>query len=161
MFYRGWTWLIIVVVHMIPCVTLVFLNANLIAMVYRASHRRTELHAAAAGRPPDASDQLPSSSTGTSNHESLTSPAHHIHDHMYHSTEQIRMTVTCISIICLFLICIVPSAFSNRPIAKALFGRGQTMDQFTRGPVFRLLRVVTNLLVYCNLSLNFAASEMT
>ena len=134
--------MIIVVVHMIPCVTLLFLNASLITIVYRASRRRAELHAAI-DRLSNAS-QPPSSTSGTPSH-----------GYIYQSAEQIRMTVTCISIICLFLICIVPSAFSNRPIAKALFGRGQTMNEFTRGPLFRLLRVITNLLVYCNLSLNF------
>ena len=141
-FYRGWTWMIIVVVHMIPCVTLLFLNASLIAIVYRASRRRAELHAAVDRLP--STSQPPSSTSGTPSHS-----------YIYHSAEQIRMTVTCISIICLFLICIVPSAFSNRPIAKALFGRGQTMNEFIREPLFRLLRVATNLLVYCNLSLNF------
>jgi len=78
-----------------------------------------------------------------------SNPQHH------HSTEQIRMTVTCISIICLFLVCIIPSAFSNRAIAKELFGRDKKMDEFTKSPFYRLMRVVTNLLVYCNLSLNF------
>lgn len=73
----------------------------------------------------------------------------------YFSSEQMRMTVTCISIICLFLLCIIPSAFSNRPIAKALFGKGLSMVEFTRGRFYNRLRTATNFLVYCNLSLNF------
>ena len=69
--------------------------------------------------------------------------------------EQRRLTVTCISIIILFIICIVPSAFSQKPVAFALFGKGMTLSEFSTSPFYRLLRVVTNTLVCLNFSMNF------
>ena len=63
--------------------------------------------------------------------------------------------MTCVSIICLFLICIIPTALSNPPVALALFSRGQDPNAFFQTSVYRLLRIVTNTLLVCNLSLNF------
>lgn len=207
-FYRVWTWFTIASVHVVPCLTLLFLNAGLVAIVCRASRRRMALRGGSdASRSRSGSVgctlqlqqqpqrrswpmRLPSSTRrwwtrataalnddrrgeqagangilvvggggggaggGLGGGDGVSGYVRQHHSH-HNSTEQIRMTVTCISIICLFLVCIIPSAFSNRPVAKALFGRNQTMDEFAQGPVYRLLRVVTNLLVYCNLSLNF------
>lgn len=200
--FSVWTWFSIVAVHVIPCITLLYLNAGLVAIVCRASRRRAALRcgtetirgggrwtvtclhdqqqqqqqqnqhqrawhlrwpsssaAPAAGRwwvRASASPVIePRREHPAVAVNSTVVIADNAMRHHHHSTEQIRMTVTCISIICLFLICIIPSAISNRPVAKALFGRNQTMDEFTNSPFYRLLRVVTNLLVYCNLSLNF------
>lgn len=203
-FFEAWTWFSIAAVHVVPCLTLLYLNAGLVAIVCRASRRRMALRGGSdSSRSRSGSVgctlqqqqqpqhqrrswpmRLPSSTRrwwtrataalsderrgeqaaangilvvgggGAGGGDGVSGYVRQHHSH-HHSTEQIRMTVTCISIICLFLVCIIPSAFSNRPVAKALFGRNQTMDEFTQGPVFRLLRVVTNLLVYCNLSLNF------
>lgn len=144
-FYRLFTWLHIAVLHFIPCLLLMYLNASLIAIVFKANRRRAQLRASPTGSRREKCGGGGGGAGGSGSHGDVTC----------HSTEQIRLTITCISIICLFLICIVPSAFSNRPVAKALFGRNQTMHEFTRGSFYRLLRVITNLLVYCNLSLNF------
>ena len=72
-----------------------------------------------------------------------------------HSKEQMRLTVTCISIIICFLICITPSAFANKPVAVALFAQGMTFSEFYHSSFYRALKVCANMLVYCNLSLNF------
>lgn len=125
-FYVGVTWFYVCTVHVIPCVLLVTLNICLICLVYRANQRRNILQ------------------------ESY----HHGDDHQSNK-EQTRLTITCISIIFLFLICIIPSAFSNRPVAFALFSKNMVLRQFLRQPFYRVLRVVTNMLVFCNLSLNF------
>ncbi|KAL3859421.1 hypothetical protein ACJMK2_009644 [Sinanodonta woodiana] len=69
--------------------------------------------------------------------------------------EQRKLTITLISIVFLFIICIIPSAFSDRPIAYALFGSGQTELQFITSSFYLSLQYVANFLVWCELSLNF------
>lgn len=125
-FYTGMTWFYTVLIHIIPFVTLLTLNTYLLVLVYRARTNRELLTV------------------------SRVSPQEHSVNR-----EQMRLTITCMSIIVLFLVCIVPSAISQPPVAHRLFGRGKTAEQFHQEPFYRVLRVVTNLLVYCNLSLNF------
>ncbi|CAG2252830.1 putative G-protein coupled receptor B0563.6 [Mytilus galloprovincialis] len=69
--------------------------------------------------------------------------------------EQVRLTVTLISIVCLFIVCIIPSAFSNKRIAYALFGGDQPLSHFAMSNFYLILQYVANVLVWCNLSLNF------
>lgn len=69
--------------------------------------------------------------------------------------EQVRLTVTLISIVCLFIICILPSAFSNKRIAYLMFGGDKTLDEFAMSNFYFILQYVANVLVWCNLSLNF------
>ncbi|XP_046354546.2 probable G-protein coupled receptor B0563.6 [Haliotis rufescens] len=69
--------------------------------------------------------------------------------------EQMRLTITLISIVCLFIICVMPSAFADRPSAYALFGNGRPIDEFLRSTPYRILQMISNMLICCNLSLNF------
>lgn len=69
--------------------------------------------------------------------------------------EQVRLTVTLISIVCLFIVCIIPSAFSNKRIMYAFFGGEKTMDQFAMTNFYFIFQYIANVLVWCNLSLNF------
>ena len=124
--YKTITWMYIVFIHGIPCLTLIVLNTCLLHVVYKANRTRAALNG---------------------------SNENNIALHIFR--EQRRLTVTCVSIICLFLVCVSPSAFSNRPVAYALFGQGKTPDEFFQQSFYRLLRIVTNALVTCNLSLNF------
>ncbi|OWF48057.1 FMRFamide receptor-like [Mizuhopecten yessoensis] len=69
--------------------------------------------------------------------------------------EQMRLTITLISIVFLFIICIIPSAFADFPIAYALFGEGYTQAAFRQLAAYRITGYISNLLVWCNLSINF------
>ena len=69
--------------------------------------------------------------------------------------EQRRLTITLISIVFLFIVCIIPSAFSDRPIAYAMFGGNKTMKQFTASNFYFNLQYIANFLVWLELSLNF------
>ncbi|XP_062609142.1 FMRFamide receptor-like [Saccostrea cucullata] len=69
--------------------------------------------------------------------------------------DQVRLTITLISIVCLFIICILPSAFSDFPIAYFFFGGGKSELEFRTSDFYLILQYVANLLVWCNLSLNF------
>ncbi|XP_069112457.1 FMRFamide receptor-like [Argopecten irradians] len=69
--------------------------------------------------------------------------------------EQMRLTITLISIVFLFIICMIPSAFADFPIAYALFGKGYTQEEFGLLPAYRITGYISNLLVWCNLSINF------
>ena len=69
--------------------------------------------------------------------------------------EQIRLTITLISIVMLFLICIIPSAFADFPIAYALFSNGCTRKEFRDNAFYRIFGYMSNVLVLVNLSLNF------
>ncbi|KAL8607484.1 hypothetical protein ACOMHN_004455 [Nucella lapillus] len=71
------------------------------------------------------------------------------------SREQTRLTITLISIVFFFIICIMPSAFSDLHVAYALFGKGQTRGQFRMSPFYMLFQKISNLLVFCQLSFNF------
>lgn len=69
--------------------------------------------------------------------------------------EQRRLTITLISIVFLFIICVIPSAFSDRPIAYALFGAGKTEAEFVASSFYFSLQYIANFLVWLELSLNF------
>ncbi|XP_050396074.1 probable G-protein coupled receptor B0563.6 [Patella vulgata] len=71
--------------------------------------------------------------------------------------DQMRLTITLISIVFLFIACILPNAFSDRPVAHALFGKeGESIKDFgSNSRSYRILQVLTNFLLWCNLSLNF------
>ncbi|KAL8616325.1 hypothetical protein ACOMHN_056268 [Nucella lapillus] len=71
------------------------------------------------------------------------------------SREQTRLTITLISIVFFFLVCIMPSAVSNLHVAYAFFGRGQSKMEFRESPFYKLFGIITNLLVFCQLSFNF------
>ena len=69
--------------------------------------------------------------------------------------EQRRLTITLVSIVFLFIVCIIPSAFSDRPIAYALFGAGKTEIEFVTSKFYFSLQYIANFLVWLELSLNF------
>ncbi|KAH3778655.1 FMRFamide receptor-like [Dreissena polymorpha] len=69
--------------------------------------------------------------------------------------EQRRLTITLISIVFLFIICIIPSAFSDRPIAYALFGGSKSETEFVASSVYYSIQYIANFLVWVELSLNF------
>lgn len=69
--------------------------------------------------------------------------------------EQRRLTITLISIVFLFIVCIIPSAFSDFPIAYALFGGDKTEAQFKSSSFYLSLQYIANFLVWLELSLNF------
>ncbi|XP_041376644.1 probable G-protein coupled receptor B0563.6 [Gigantopelta aegis] len=71
--------------------------------------------------------------------------------------EQMRLTVTLISIVCLFVICIMPSAFADRPVAWALYGKFiySTSTELMKSAPYKILQAISNLLLICNLSLNY------
>lgn len=69
--------------------------------------------------------------------------------------EQVRLTITLISIVFLFIICIIPSAFVDFPIAYALFGQGYSQSEFRKLAAYHISGYISNLLVWCNLSINF------
>lgn len=69
--------------------------------------------------------------------------------------EQRRLTITLISIVFLFIICIIPSAFSDFPVAYGMFGHGQTEAEFRSSSSYLIVQYVGNFLVWLELSLNF------
>lgn len=69
--------------------------------------------------------------------------------------EQRRLTITLISIVFLFIICIIPSAFSDRPIAYAVFGGNKSQAEFVASSFYYSLQYIANFLVWLELSLNF------
>ncbi|KAK3086304.1 hypothetical protein FSP39_016589 [Pinctada imbricata] len=69
--------------------------------------------------------------------------------------EQVRLTITLISIIFLFIICIIPSAFADFPIAYFFFGKEKSETEFRSSDFYLILQYIANVLVWCNLSLNF------
>lgn len=69
--------------------------------------------------------------------------------------DQVRLTITLISIVCLFIVCILPSAFSDFPIAYFFFGGGIPENKFRSSNFYLILQYIANVLVWCNLSLNF------
>lgn len=69
--------------------------------------------------------------------------------------EQRRLNITLISIVFLFIVCVIPSAFSDRPIAYALFGGGKTETEFVLSKFYFSLQYIANFLVWLELSLNF------
>ena len=71
------------------------------------------------------------------------------------SREQMRLTITLISIVFFFVICIMPSAFSDIHVAYALFGRGQGVETFRQSHAYLTFGKIANFLVFCQLSFNF------
>ena len=71
--------------------------------------------------------------------------------------EQMRLTITLISIVCLFVVCIMPSAFADRPVAWALYGKFvyNTSTELMQSAPYKILQAISNLLLICNLSLNY------
>ena len=124
--YKIITWLYIVCILFIPCLILIVLNTCLLYVVYQANKNRSELN-------------------GTNENNIAV----HI------SREQFRLTVTCASIICLFLVCVIPTALANPPVALALFSQDKAPEEFFQSSFYRILRIVTNTLLTFNLSLNF------
>ena len=124
--YKGITWMYIICILIIPCCILTVLNTCLLYVVYRANKNRLALNSV--------------------NENNI---AVHI------SREQRRLTVTCASIICLFLVCATPTAIASPPVAFALFGQDKDPEQFFVSSFYRLLTAVTNTLMTFNLSLNF------
>ncbi|KAK3589025.1 hypothetical protein CHS0354_007970 [Potamilus streckersoni] len=70
------------------------------------------------------------------------------HDHR-------RLTITLISIVILFVICIIPSAFAEEPIAYMLFGGNKTWKEFLVSPENSTFVFMSNKLLFLNSSLNF------
>ena len=71
------------------------------------------------------------------------------------SREQTRLTITLISIVFFFMICIMPSAFSDLHVAYALFGHDQSVEEFRKSHVYVTFGKIANFLVFCQLSFNF------
>ncbi|XP_070206394.1 probable G-protein coupled receptor B0563.6 [Littorina saxatilis] len=69
--------------------------------------------------------------------------------------EQTRLTLTLISIVCLAVVCILPAAFGDVVVMSYLFSRSATLRQFLESPFYKVFRSVSNLLLTCNMSLNF------
>lgn len=67
--------------------------------------------------------------------------------------EQSRLTITLISIICLMLLALIPSAFADLPVASFVFGPKFGPEYKDSG--YYLLQYISNTLVLCNMSLNF------
>lgn len=127
--YYAITWFYVVVVLALPCVLVTFLNTYLLLLMYRAHVRRRSLYES-------------------------TEEARRSEPQLYR--KQTRLTLTCVSVICLFLVCIIPSLFSHMPLSHTIFAQsGQSSDTYKRTPFYMMLRSVTNLLVLCNYSLNF------
>ena len=124
--YEIISWTHIICILVIPCLILTLLNTCLLYVVYKANRNRAELN----GR----------------NENNI---AVHV------SREQLRLTVTCASIICVFLVCVIPTAFSPFPVAFAVFGKNKSPEVFIQELPYRLLVMVTNILMTTNLSLNF------
>ena len=124
--YEAIVWTQIICILFIPCLILTILNTCLLHVVYKANRSRAELN----GR----------------NENNI---AVHV------SREQLRLTVTCASIICLFLVCVVPTAFSMPPVAYALFGHGKEKEEFINDALYRLMSMVCNTMITVNLSSNF------
>lgn len=71
------------------------------------------------------------------------------------SREQSRLTITLMAIVFLFLLCIMPSAFSDLHIAYTLYGRGQDKTVFKNSDLYKEVQKITNLLVTVQMSFNF------
>ncbi|CAH1778826.1 unnamed protein product [Owenia fusiformis] len=123
--YHGITWFHVTTIQLIPIFILGILNICLIIIVWRAQTRRESLK--------------PKMSSSTE----------------YQTRDQKRLTVTLISIVILFLICFTPSVIANRHIARGIFGKGESYNNFVGSTFFRALAIVSNILVNINQSLNF------
>ncbi|XP_076449161.1 putative G-protein coupled receptor B0563.6 [Babylonia areolata] len=69
--------------------------------------------------------------------------------------EQTRLNLTLISIVCLAVVCILPAAFGDVVVMSYVFSQSDTLRQFLGSPFYKVFRSVTNMLLTCNMSLNF------
>ena len=69
--------------------------------------------------------------------------------------DQAKLTKTLISIIILFIVCTLPSAFAEDPIAYNLFARDMPWDEFLSSVNNETFIYISNLLLFLNSSLNF------
>ena len=68
---------------------------------------------------------------------------------------QTRLTLTLISIVCLAVVCILPAAFGDVVVMSYVFSGSDTLRQFLHSPFYKVFRSVSNMLLVCNMSLNF------
>ncbi|CAH1774561.1 unnamed protein product [Owenia fusiformis] len=123
--YYGITWISISVTQLIPILILASLNLCLVSSVWAIHKRKQQRFRSSVNQDPRANQ------------------------------DQIRLTITLISIVVLFLICFTPSIFLNKHIAHGLFGEGRTYTDFYYSKPYRLCKLISNMLVTCNLALNF------
>lgn len=69
--------------------------------------------------------------------------------------DEARLTKTLISVVILFIVCTLPSAFVEDPIAFALFAGDKTWAEFLTSPGNQTFIYISNLLLFLNCSLNF------
>ena len=117
----------VLVILTVPCAALILLNSCLVCMVVQARHRRSAMQ---------------QQSRTMSHHERVT------------SRDQTRLTITCISIIALFVVCMTPSAFVDPHVVGMMVDEGG-VKTFQESRFWQSLRTISNTLVICNLSLNF------
>ena len=124
--YSGIMVFYVVVVLTVPCIALTILNSCLVCLVVQARNRRNVLQQ--------------SQSTGRLDRSS--------------TRDQTRLTITCISIIALFIVCMTPAAFVNPQVVGMMLGEGG-VKAFLESEFWKSVRTISNTLVICNLSLNF------
>ena len=69
--------------------------------------------------------------------------------------DEARLTKTLISVVILFIVCTLPSAFVEDPIAYAFFSGDKTWAEYLMSPGNQTFIYTSNLLLFLNCSLNF------
>lgn len=69
--------------------------------------------------------------------------------------DHVRLNITLISIITMFIICVMPSAFADKPVAAQLFWKDIQHESLSKLDDYRILAIVSNYLLLLNASLNF------
>ena len=69
--------------------------------------------------------------------------------------DEVRLTRTLISVVVVFIVCTLPSAFVEDPIAYAFFSGDKTWSEYLGSPGNQTLIYISNLLLFLNCSLNF------
>nr|KAG5709014.1 hypothetical protein BaRGS_004653 [Batillaria attramentaria] len=81
----------------------------------------------------------------------------HIRNNMeaHWNREQTRLTLTLISIVFLAILCILPAAFGDVAVSSTLLSSSHSLRDFIESDLFKVFRSVSNLLLVCNMALNF------
>lgn len=69
--------------------------------------------------------------------------------------DESRLTKTLISVVIVFIVCTLPSAFVEDPIAYAFFSGEKTWSEYLRSAGNQTFIYISNLLLFLNCSLNF------
>lgn len=127
LYFFAYLWIYAVVVMYVPSVLLVLSNTYLLVHLRLAGKRRLKM--------------IPNLQITKEKITSQSKPS--------------RLNASLIAITFFFVVCIMPSSFSEPCIAYTVFGGAQTPEEFFTHTSYRVSVIIANLLVLGNASLNF------